>query len=196
MKKLLLSYIFILCFVLAGCGSAAPKDVVNEFLEAVKNNDWEKASTYIDGESEDIVDELLNDEDEEMAKKILSAISKSFKYEKATEEKIDGDNATVTVNVTSVDMSVAFTSTMAEVMPMAIGLAFSEDEAAAEEQIGTLTENALMKHITDENATLATRDVTLNLTKNDDGDYLIIADENLEELILANMAKLDSFLNE
>lgn len=195
MKKILFAYIILLCFVLVGCGTATPKDVVNDFMKAVQNNDWELAFTYIDNEAGNFdLDEFNNEENADTIKQLLSSISNSFEYEQATEETIDGNHATVKINITSIDFSVAFTSTMAEVLPIAFGIAFSADEEAAQQQIEALTEATLLKHLNAENATMATRDVTLNLKKNDDGDYLIIADDNLAELILANYSKVGSFL--
>ena len=67
------------------------------------------------------------------------------------------------MKVTSLDFAMAMTSTMGEVMPMAFGLAFSEDSEAAGKQIEEMTESILIKNLTAEDAVLATRDVTLNL---------------------------------
>lgn len=196
MKKVLFSFVLLLCFVLAGCGAAEPTDVVNNFMKAVQNDDWEKALTYIEPESWETNLSDLGNEDEEFTKKIFSAISKSVEYKSVEEKSIDGDNATVTMNVTSIDFSAVATSTMSEVMPIAFGLAFSDDKAAADKQIKELTETTILKNLTAEDATLATRDVTINLKKSEDGDYLIVADENLIDVLLANANKLGSFFGD
>ena len=81
-------------------------------------------------------------------------------------------------------------------MPMAFGLAFSEDSEAAGKQIEEMTESILIKNLTAEDAVLATRDVTLNLEKNEAGEYQIVSDENLMEAILANADTIESMFGE
>ena len=46
--------------------------------------------------------------------------------------------------------------------------------------------SSIVKHLSDKDAIMATREVTLNLKKNKDGDYKIVADDNLKEVLFAN----------
>ena len=50
--------------------------------------------------------------------------------------------------------------------------------------------SAIIKHLSDKDAIMATRKVTLNLKKNKDGDYKIVADDNLKEVLFANAKSL------
>lgn len=196
MKKFLFMIVVLSCFSLVACGNAEPTDTVEQFMTAIQNDDWEKAYTYIDTQTEptDLTD--LANGDEAYMKQMLSAISKSFEFESITEASSDEENATVTVDITSLDFSIAVTSTMSEIMPLAFGLAFSEDEAAAEKQIEDLTAATLMKHLTNENASLATRNITLDLKKDAEGDFLIVANDSLTDAILANASQIDSMFGE
>lgn len=51
--------------------------------------------------------------------------------------------------------------------------------------------SAIIKHLSDKDAIMATREVTLNLKKNKDGDYKIVADDNLKEVLFANAKALE-----
>ncbi|PFJ17584.1 hypothetical protein COD67_01860 [Bacillus cereus] len=76
---------------------------------------------------------------------------------------------------------------LGEVMPMAFASAFSEDKEQSEK---TMT-SAVIKHLSDKDATMATREVTLNLKKDKDDDYKIVSDNNLKEVLFANVKSLE-----
>ena len=50
--------------------------------------------------------------------------------------------------------------------------------------------STIIKNLTDKDA-MATREVTLNLKKDKDGDYKIVADDNLKEVLFANAKSLE-----
>lgn len=95
------------------------------------------------------------------------------------------------MKITSADLSVAVTKAMGEVMPMAFASAFSEDKEQSEKAIEKTMTSAIVKHLSDKDAIMATREVTLNLKKNKDGDYKIVADDNLKEVLFANAKALE-----
>ncbi|MGE7882267.1 hypothetical protein [Bacillus sp. NPDC094077] len=173
--------------VLAGC--ANPKDTVEEFLTAVQKGDVEKARTFVESDKE--FSKLNEKTDDAEAKAMLSAITKNFKFEKLEEVSKNDDKAEVKVKITSVDLSVAVTKAMGEVMPMAFASAFSEDKEQSEKAIEKTMTSAVIKHLSDKEATMATREVTLNLKKDKDGDYKIVADDNLKEVLFANVKSLE-----
>ena len=47
------------------------------------------------------------------------------------------------------------------------------------------------QNLADKDAAMATREVTLNLKKDKDGDYKIVADDNLKEVLFANAKSLE-----
>ncbi|MFE6136578.1 hypothetical protein [Bacillus sp. NPDC057893] len=173
--------------VLAGC--ANPKDTAKEFLTAIQKGDLEKARTFVESDKE--FSKLNEKTDDADGKAMLSAITKNFKFEKIEEVSKKDDKAEVKVKVTSVDLSVAVTKAMGEVMPMAFASAFSENKEQSEKEIEKLMTSTIIKNLSDKEAAMATREVTLNLKKDKDGDYKIVADDNLQELLFANAKSLE-----
>lgn len=188
-KKLLLLMMVIglTVGVLAGC--ANPKDTAEEFLTAIQKGDLEKARTFVESDKE--FSKLNEKTDDADGKAMLSAITKSFKFEKLEEVSKKDDKAEVKVKVTSVDLSIAVTKAMGEVMPMAFASAFSEDKEQSEKAIEKTMTSTIIKNLSDKEAAMATREVTLNLKKDKDGDYKIVADDNLKELLFANAKSLE-----
>ncbi|MEK4706199.1 hypothetical protein [Bacillus sp. FSL R10-2780] len=188
-KKLLLLMMVIglTVGVLSGC--ANPKDTAEEFLTAIQKGDLEKARTFVESDKE--FSKLNEKTDDADGKAMLSAITKSFKFEKLEEVSKKDDKAEVKVKVTSVDLSIAVTKAMGEVMPMAFASAFSEDKEQSEKTIEKTMTSTIIKNLSDKEAAMATREVTLNLKKDKDGDYKIVADDNLQELLFANAKSLE-----
>lgn len=181
---------------LAGCGSQKPEAVVNDFLKSFQKGDFEKAATYIEGNGEGTflaAEESTVEEIDEQ--EFYDAIIRDYKFEKPEEVSSDGDTAKVKVNITSVDIGAAFTSTINEVMPMAFASAFNEDEDA-DKAMEQMVISTLIKHLTAEDAQMATRDVTLELKKDDEGNYKIVADDNLLNALLANANLLEDIFGE
>ncbi|WP_142320786.1 hypothetical protein [Bacillus cereus] len=175
--------------VLAGC--ANPKDTTEEFLTAIQKGDVEKARTFVESDKE--FNKLNEKTDDAEAKAMLSAITKNFKFEKLEELSKKDDKAEVKVKmkITSADLSVAVTKAVGEVMPMAFASAFSEDKEQSEKAIEKTMTSTIVKNLADKDAAMATREVTLNLKKDKDGDYKIVADDNLKEVLFANAKSLE-----
>lgn len=185
--------------MLVGCGAPKPADTVNDFMTSIQEGDFEKAGTFVDAKAtKDFDFKSLNEGKAQGmdADKLVQAISKTYKFEKPVEVSKKEDTAKVKVKVTSVDFAIAATSTIGEVMPMAFGMAFSEDTEAANKTMDKMMETTLIKHLTKEDASMATREVTLNLKKDKNGDYKIVSDENLMEAVLANASTVDQMFSE
>ncbi|USK61673.1 DUF4878 domain-containing protein [Peribacillus asahii] len=185
--------------MLAGCGSPKPTDTVNDFMTSIQEGDFEKASTFVDTKAtEDFDFKNLNEGKAEGmdVDKLFKSLSKTYKFEKPVEVSKEEDTAKVKVEVTSVDFAVAVTSTISEVMPMAFGMAFSEDTEEADKAMDKMMETTLIKHLTAKDASMATREVTLNLKKDKEGEYKIVSDENLMEAVMANAGTIDEMFGE
>ncbi|MCM3569009.1 hypothetical protein [Neobacillus mesonae] len=175
--------------LLAGCGSPKPADTVNEFLTAVKEADVEKAVSYVEANKDsefNFSDVNKKIEGEFDGKEAFNAIAKSYKFEEPKEVSKDGDKAKVKVKITSVDMKIAISQTISEVMPMAFAQAFSEDQEKTDKSMQKLMEATLLKNLSPKNATMDTREVTLNLKKDKEGNYKVVSDDKLMEAIFAN----------
>jgi hypothetical protein len=180
----------LLMSVLAGCSN--PKDTVQEFLTAIQKGDYEKASTFVYASDKGYDFSKLNKtEDGIDGKSVLNAIGKNYKFEKPEQVSKKDDQAKVKVKITSVDMAVATTKTIGEIMPMAFASAFSENQEQSDKAMEQMMTTTLVKNLSDKDATMVTRTVTLNLKKDKDGDYKIVSDENLEEALFANSKSMD-----
>lgn len=191
MKKVIAGLV-ISAGLLAGCGGENPAGTVDEFLTSFQKGDFEKAGDYIDNGLE----ELQSEEASMDAEKMLSAISKDYKFEKPVEVSSKGDKAKVKIEITSVDVGVATTAAIAEVMPVAFATAFNEDSDKADKAMEGLMESSMLKHLKSEDTPRVNREVTLNLKKNKDGEYKIVSDDNFKEAVLANFDQVEDAFGE
>lgn len=192
MKKLLalIMVVGLSIGVLAGCSN--PKDTVQDFLTAIQKGDFEKASTFVENKDNGYEFGKLNETTDGIdGKAIFSAIAKSYKFEKPVEVSKKNDTAEVKVKITSVDMSVVMTKTIGEIMPVAFANAFSQDKEQSDKAMQQMMASTFIKNLSDKDAAMATREVTLNLKKDKDGNYKIVSDENLTEAMLANAKSVD-----
>ncbi|PGZ97244.1 hypothetical protein COE51_14975 [Bacillus pseudomycoides] len=195
MKKRFKSLTFVvmiglLMSVLAGCSN--PKDTVQEFLTAIQKGDYEKASTFVYKSDKGYDFSNLNKKEDGIdGKAVFNAIGKNYKFEKPEQVSKKDDQAKIKVKITSVDMAVATTKTIGEIMPMAFASAFSENQEQSDKAMEQMMTTTLVKNLSDKDATMVTRTVTLNLKKDKDGDYKIVSDENLQEALFANSKSID-----
>lgn len=173
MKKLL-SYLLILMLMLTlvGCGGESAEQAVKNTFDAIKLNDRETASKYINydellnvGESGEASLAEMDEESQEMAELILKHFD--YKIISSTEK---GDTAIVTAEITNVDMKTIMASFISE----AFALAFSgmDEEQMAEEMSNKFTEL-----INREDNETVTKTVDLNLTKDGDSWKIDMSDE-------------------
>lgn len=200
-KKIILTPLLFSALILSflsACGAENPSSTVDEFLSAIQNNDFEKAGTFVQGGTASLstVQEDMNKEDEKLAIKMIESISKEYDFEKPQEVSVDEDKAVVKAEITSLDMGLIMTSTMAEIMPLAFANAFEEDTPTTEKAFEEMTEKIMLKYITAEDAALVTRTVEFNLEKDKNGKFKIIDDENLEEALFANISQLEDMFGE
>ncbi len=185
--------VLLLVGILTACGSSKPTNTVQDFMNSFKKGDLEKAATYIEGDFNEVVGE---EDNEEVGKAMLEAISKNYKFEKPVEVSTSENKAKVEVEITSVDAGVAMSSTIAEVMPMAFATAFTEQTPESEKAFEDLMLKAVVKYLTSEDTPMVTRNVTLNLKANKEGEFKIVADDNFKEAILANIDSVENMFGE
>ena len=142
-------------------------------------------------------DELNEDMEGMDSEEFLKALSSKYDYETPEEVSSEGDTAKVRAEITSVDFAEAFTATMEDVIAEAMTMAESDmDSAEAEAEFEKMMWDTLNEKLNDEDAKTATRDITFNLEKNEDGEYKIIADENFQEAMIANIDSLEETFSE
>ena len=203
MKKRVMGFLLVclLAFSLAGCGADKPEVVVDQFLSAVKEGDYDKAGEYVvseDGSKPFNFDELNEDMKGLDTDEFLKALRSKYDFKSPEEVSSEGDTAKVKANITSVDFADAFTATMEDVFAEAMTMAESgeTDSADAEAELEKMMWETLNEKLSADDAKTATRDITFNLEKNKDGEYKILADENFEEAMIANIDTLEEELGE
>ncbi|SOC37139.1 DUF4878 domain-containing protein [Ureibacillus acetophenoni] len=199
MKKFLsLFTLGLTAFMLTACSGqeAKPADVVTSFLEAIQAGDLEKAGTYVSSEngSDEFDFTGLNEGAEDPATAALvNGISNNYQFKNVKENTIDENNAEVTVEITSLDFAAAMGTAMEEIFGVAFELAM-EDQTEEEynKAMEDKSNEILSNTMTSKDAEMVTRDVTLKLTKDDEGKYKIVSDEQLMEAVLGNAAEVES----
>ena len=185
MKKML-SYLLILILVLAlvGCGGESAEQAVKNTFDAIKSNDRETASKYIDydellnvGESGEASLGEMDEESQEMAELIL----KHFDY-KIISSKEEGETATVTAEITNVNMQTIMASFISE----AFSLAFS---GLNEEQMAEEMSNKFTELINREDNETVTKTVDIALTK-DGNSWKVDMSEEAGDAIFGGMITL------
>ncbi len=164
---------------LIGCGQAKPTDTVDGFLTSFQKGEFEAAASYVDNNENTKDDSTLTGQDEQLLKALIT----NYKFEKPIEVSKEDDKAEVKVKITSVDYGVAVTRTIGEIMPMAFASAFSEqtEESDKAMEMMMMSTHLIFGKLTNEKATMSTREVTLNLKKDKEGNFKIVSDDNLKE---------------
>lgn len=170
----------ILCLSIVACGvDPTPTDVVNSYMDALKKNDTATISELYSGDTE--LSNFFNStgvDTESLSEEFMSTIKEkllAFEYT-LSNEKIDGDKATVDVSVKTYNFKVAFTNAVSDYFQKALSMIFSD---VSDEEMNKLMENTLSEHLND-----ATFDyektAQINLTKTEDGWKIDDFEDNTE----------------
>jgi len=184
-KKLaiLMATILSLSMMLVGCKSESPTDVVNTYFAQLKKGDSEEASKFIEdtiSETEDEAGDKAADEqtDEVMDEALKIYLSKMDA--KVLSEKVDGDNATVEVELSSLN----FGNMLVEIMQEGLADAFSGKEVDDDYMSKSLLEKV-------KSGKVETRTGKVNLTKKDKV-WTIKSDDSIVALMLGQASVEDS----
>ncbi|WP_018591313.1 DUF4878 domain-containing protein [Terrisporobacter glycolicus] len=178
-KKLsvLMAAILSLSMMLVGCKSESPTDVVNTYFTQLKKGDSEEASKFIEETisetEEETGDKAAKEKTDEALKIYLSKMDA-----KVLSEKVDGDNATVEVELSSLN----FGNMLIEVMQEGLADAFSGKEVDDDYMSKSLLEKV-------KSGKVETRTGKVNLTKKDKV-WTIKSDDDILTLMLGK-AKLE-----
>lgn len=180
---------FLLCvlvFTVSGCGAVAkPEDTVSNFLNAAKEFDLEKMSTYVVSENAGKISELdSEDETEQYFLDYLKECASKMSYEIKSSIVTD-DSAVVTVNFKYIDSSLLLASVIQEVFSQAIASAFSGAELTDEQQSAMFTD-AIQKYRDSAVDSYIESKVDVNCTKTDDGWLIDSVNDDLGNVLMSN----------
>lgn len=148
MKRFLsIVMVAILSFTLVGCGNGpTPTETSDTFMQAIKNIDWDSFVSVYEDASEN--EKLLNlsDEDRQILDDIkASNMAKMFdvSYE-ISNEKIDGDTATVDIKMTTYNIEKLFQAILPQLMQLSVNVNTADmDEDELFEEVMKLTESKM-----------------------------------------------------
>ena len=182
MKKIIT---IILCFAMAlglcACGAQSPTDATNDFMKAIKEKDADALKAiYSDGDIDLMKEAKQSDSSgvdaklDEIYNKELEEKLFDFDYE-VSNEKIDGDHATVDVKIKTYGFGTTFTKFMEEYFIQIFNMAMdgkSDDEIDKE---ATEMLSAKMKDMKKDYE----KTITLSLSKKDDKWMVGSVDNNI-----------------
>lgn len=182
-KKLIFVIIGVMLTVaLTGC-SAKPDATVQNFLDALKQQDVQKASGFVKDENSK-KDEFKYDspEQEKMIKAIFSKLD--YKLDKTTK---NGNSATVKAKITSIDLTRVTTKMVSELLPTLMSQALSDEKQDDKKQNDMIVQY-MINAINDPNAPKTETDVEIKLVKDKKG-WLIVPSEDLTNAMTGNFQK-------
>ena len=152
-----------------------PKSVVNGMFKALKDGNYEKVNEYINYQevisSSDVIDS------ENLDTETMNLLFNKLDW-KITETTQEGNNASVTVEVTNKN----FKTIIGNYMQNALRVAFSGQELSDAEM-----ENYLIEELKKEDMETATITQTINLTKQDGKWVINTTDTSLVEILLPGL---------
>lgn len=172
------------CVLLAGCSSTTPSQTADSFLQAMKAQDTESMAKYYSGDASNLAGSWLNEsvggdidgsgdltDDEKAVMQKFAGKLCDFDYELG-DEKVDGNNATVNVSVTTYDFGEAVDNALKDYLEEALAQAFSGKElfTAKSNKIFYKAFGKQLDKLTDKSVQT---DAQLSLTKGDDGSWKV-----------------------
>lgn len=175
----------------AGCDLlASPEKTVDKYLAAVEKMDMDTASNYVKEQATTSTGQSNINNDPE-GEQILRAITQKMSHKIISSTKT-GNTAQVVTSITSPDLLRIVSSVMSDLLPMAFASAFSE--GSDDDNMDQLTQQYFMNALTDPNIPLTTQEVKINLIQ-ENGKWLILADDNLTNALTGNLGKLADAFN-
>ena len=172
MKKktlLIVSMLVLVMFALTACGSKSPKSVVEDNLKQIKT---EKTSSN--------VSKLFNDKtlEQKYGKEYDKFIKKvqDFDYE-VKDEKVDGQKATVKVEIKTYDFGAAYKTTYDTVVSDA-----KSGKITATTDVKDYVYNLMFQNLNSVKDKSYKKTVTINCTKNDKGEWTTDINSNVDFL--------------
>ncbi len=175
--------VLVIAWLAYGVISNTPTRTVNDLLNSLKTFDFEKVDTYVQNTEDEAFDinslggQTLDNENEKLLFEKLEW--------KINKENIDGENATVEVEVTNKDFQVILANYMQKVLKAAFS-----GEQIGDEQYQTY----LVDELKNENVSVTTVNKTINLVKVDE-KWKVVPDDQLLDALLPGMQEIVNSLS-
>ncbi|MEG1002022.1 hypothetical protein [Clostridium sp.] len=188
MKKILSVIMASLTLVtLVACGAEKPEEVVNSFYKSLKEYNIEEIKTAVEeSNSEEKASNKTTEEEVNAVKNACKSVDA-----KVVDTKIDGDNATVDVEVTAIDGNDIMKNYMQYSLTTALNGAVSGE---TDEELEKKSNEELLKLANNKDAKKSTQNFTIRLVKKDnvwkiqDWENVILETFNLKDF--ADFAKV------
>ncbi|WP_206460371.1 DUF4878 domain-containing protein [Anaerovorax sp. IOR16] len=196
MKKIITILLaIIMCLSVVSCrNEPSPSDVVNSYMKALKENDTTTISKIYSGDTEaasflDVAGVDTESYSEEFVTTLKEKLL-SFEYT-LSNEKVDGDTATVDVTIKTYNFGETFKAAVADYFQKALSMIFSD---VSDEEMDELMESTVIEHLN--NATFDyEKTAVIKLTKTDEG-WKIDDFEDNADIINALTGGLIDFVTE
>lgn len=191
-KFLCLILITVFGFSLLGCG-VKPEDTAKNLLDAIKQNDLEKASTYMkkdDSAKEGSTEEFKYDSPEQ--EKIIKGVFSKIDYT-LDSTTTNGNNAIVKAKITSVDLTRVATKMISELLPTLMTQALSGEND--EKKQNEMMLQYFINSINDPNVPKTTTDVDIKLVK-ENKTWLVEQTDDLTNALTGNFQRMSEALNQ
>lgn len=188
-RKKLIPCLLLCTVLLSACGakSETPEAAATNALNAVKAVDMATIQRYF-GSDTDLFNAGEQTEENTSAenKVFIESVVQNLTFE-IVSSSIDGDKATVNVNITNTDMSAIFTQYMQSIFQEALQYAFlPEEQRPSEEEMSQLYMQRFQELMSQEDNPSVTTNLDMNLTKNEN-TWLITADSALLDAIFGGL---------
>lgn len=183
-KKIFLSILALALVLTVACSNGPkPDQTVGDFINALKQADYEKASTFLVPDSKSFQSDLKLDDEKN---KELSSLIFARLTSKTVSSSINGETAIITTNITTLDLPIIVGNIMGVVMPMAFASAFSGDND--KKKIDEMVNQYMVNALKNPNAPMTTTEAKFTLKKTN-GTWLITPDEDLANALTGNLIK-------
>lgn len=189
-KSVLVLLVLSLILIVSGCSPAKPENTVKDFMESMKNFNLEEMASKVNPsntEGKEYVENLTEEGDEfqNYFMDYLKGNAKEITYT-VKEAKLDGDKATVDVDVKYVDGKPLFTVVIADYFQKAMSVAFSGVEITDEEASNIFLASMKTQQENIEK-TFSEKTITVNCIKIDDIWYIDNLSDELLDVATSNI---------
>lgn len=179
-----------LILILSGCSSSKPEDTVKGFMEGMKNFNAEEMASKVNPSNTEVKEDVqsLIEDGEEFQNYFMNYLKENAKEITYTvkEAKLDGDKATVDIDVKYVDGTPLFTAVVTDYFQKAMSTAFSGVEMTDEEASNIFLDSMKTQQENIEK-TYSEKTITVNCIKINDIWYIDNLNDELLDVATSNI---------